>query len=291
MSLVPTSVRAILALVVLACFPIAAKAQDGVRPGEDVMVGSPAVAEPAPGAAALSHAANAATPPALRGRVGAAFGFMRFGGTVKFDYTNSPTPFAGASGPYTGAVIETEHVGPGFILSGGYRGPFRAGSRAGFGIEGEWGGGGGHPADKQVTGTSPTGAKVTFSTERGGIIDLIIVGGSGHVSYNVARSVNVMGGLKVASLRVKPGFGSYVGPASKPGLTNYLASSGDRSPRIWRTAVSPWVGAEVFVGNHGSVDISASFEPGTTQHLADAPWVLTFHRSQAWLVVAIRIFR
>lgn len=228
----------------------------------------------------------------MRGRWGGAFGLMDFGGTTTFDYKNSSTPFAGTSGPYTGAVIQTDNVGPGFIFSGGYRGPLRSGSRLGFGVDAEFGGGGGHPADKQVIGRSPTGVQVTFSTERGGIVDMITAGGGGHVSYNLARRVNIMGGLKLSSLRVKPGFGSYRGPANTdPNFVNYLAMAGDRSPKFWRTAATPWVGAEIFLGNHASVDVSASLQPGTTEHLADTPWILTFQRHSIWLFTSMRIFR
>ena len=285
-----TPVNLLMTVLTIFCSTIATRAQGPLPPTEPEVASASAIAasnaeQPTPSSTASTDA------PAVRGRWGGGVGIIRLGGTATFDYTNSPTPRAGASGPYTGAVLAVKNVGPGFIFSGGYRGPFHAGSRVGFGFDGEFGGGGGHPADKEVTGRSPSGAQVTFSTERGGIIDLVTAGGGGHVSYNLARRVNVMGGMKVSSLRVKPAFGSYRGPISTPGVTNFLAQQGDQSPRIWRTAATPWAGAELFLSGHLSVEASASFQPGKTEHLADTPWILTSQRHTNWLSASMRIFR
>jgi len=259
-----------------------------------------AMASVAPPATSLAAAQAAQSQtrmrPALRGRWGAAFGLMRFGGHGSFDYTNSATPFLAVTGPYPGAVIDIDHVGRGILFSGGYRGPFHEGGRVGFGIDAEFGGGGGHPADKTVTVSTPRGV-VRFSTDDGGVIDLVTAGGSGHVSFNVAPRLNVLAGVKMSALRVKPAFGSYDGPRppTPPGATQpgnfFLAAQGDRSPKFWRSEAVPFVGAELFFWEHGSIDVAAAFEPEKTERLATTPWVFTFGRDRAWVSASVRIFR
>ena len=66
--------------------------------------------------------------------------------------------------------------------------------------------------------------------------------------------------------------------------------AGERSPTFWRTATTPWVGAEFFLWDHGSVDVSANFQPGTTERLAGTPWILTYQRHSKWLSASMRIF-
>lgn len=240
-----------------------------------------------PVGAQAQTAPSAPPAPVFRGSFGISAGVMQFGGTATFDYSNSSTPLAGASGPYTGAVLTTKHVGPGVIFSAGYRGPVKAGSKLGFGIDGKFGGGGGHPADQSVAAKSPSGATVTFTTEKSGIVDLVMVSGGGHLSYALGSRVRVRAGAEVSSLRVKAGFGSYLGPSK---VSSFLAAKEDKSPTFWRTAVAPTVGAELLFSNHTSLDLAASFQPQTSQHLADSPWGLSFTRSRTWASASLRIF-
>ena len=202
--------------------------------------------------AADAQAAQPSTPPprtavALRGRWGGAVGIRTLSGIANWNYLNTQTPLAATRGPYTGATITIDHVWTGYFLSGGYRGPVRAASRVGVGIEAQLSGAVENLPAAQTVGTSPAGARLTFSTDDGGINSLVTVAaGVGHVSYNVAPRLNVWGGAKLSALRVKASFGSYDGAA--PGNSTFTAYLNDGAKiRVWKNALTPWVGAEIFV--------------------------------------------
>ena len=143
-------------------------------------------------------------------------------------------------------------------------------------------------ADVSAVGTSPTGNRVTFYTDQGGIVDLITVAGAGHVSYNVAGPLSVLAGAKVSSLRVKSDSGAYE-TTLRPNNRTFLETG--ESPSYWLPkAVTPFVGAEVFLWNHGSIDLAVNFLPGKTDQLAAAPASLTFRRQRTSVAAALRLF-
>ena len=225
-------------------------------------------------------------PAGRRGRWGGAIGVGRFGVEGTYDFRNSSTPLAGTIGPYTGAAITADYNWIGPYASFGYRGPITASGKVGFGIEGEIAGNFSLAPNLTATGTSAAGVPVTFSLERGGLKNSGMFGFTGHLSWNVLPSLNLMAGGKATRLQIGSSWGSYKGP----GQSNVMFFGVGRFPRFALTNVAPWIGAEYLFANHASVQIEADFVSTGGRHLTDTPWSLTVSRHRVSMTAAIRFF-
>jgi hypothetical protein len=227
-------------------------------------------------------------PPGQQGRWGFAIGLQRLAAVAAFDHRNAVTPLANTSPPYTGGLITIDHTWSGKYFSFGYRGPFHRGGHAGFGLELQLSDMGEDLPDEQAVGASSTNVPVVFSTVGGGIVDQATLAGAGQLSYNLG-DLTVWAGVKLASLRVKSGAGSYQGVSpAPPNPPQFFDNGEDRTFRL-RT-VNALIGAEYFLFSHGSLEFSVDLLPEKIDTLADAPWTLSYRRKRISPTTAFRIF-
>jgi hypothetical protein len=260
-------------------------AQGAIRTLHAQQATNATVATPAPPESVAPSAPR--VPPARRGRWGGAIGIARLDADVIYDFRNSATPLAGASGPYTNAAIPNRYRWLSPYVSAGYRGAVAA-SRLGFGVEGEiavlgWS----RVANRSVIGTSPAGVPVTFTIERNGVEHNATVAVTVHLSYEVLPRLNLMVGGKETRLLLMAPWDAYRGPSQ----TDIAYFGAGHTPRFNLNAFVPWIGAEYFLGSHRSLQITADFVPTATEHLASTPWDLTFGRRRLSIAAAIRFFR